>query len=162
MQAAWYRRRAWRSLQPSELGSCPSMELASPACCLQVRPQDYLSKCRALLPAEEPESRAARMAVKPRHKRDAVSISCTPMSVLARQMGRVGIGEKGVRCVCELQLFGNVVAHSSQSQLTGLGSALVASRWAAVPEHSYVCQIPWDCWYAGRLARVVPGPQAWP
>ena len=43
------------------------------ACCQQVRPLDNLSKCRALLPPEDPESRAAHMAVKPRMKRDEVS-----------------------------------------------------------------------------------------
>ena len=41
--------------------------------CEQVRPLDYLSKCRALLPAEVPESRVARMAVKPKLKRNEVS-----------------------------------------------------------------------------------------
>lgn len=44
---------------------------------MQVRPLDYLGKCRALLPPEIPESRAARMAEKPKLKRDEVSMTCT-------------------------------------------------------------------------------------
>ena len=112
---------------------------------LQVRPLDYLSKCRALLPAEVPESRAARMAVKPHRKRDEVSFRCTPMSELARHMAGAGIRQKAVSCVCETQLF---------------WALHFASLWAAVPERSYVCQIPWDCWSAGRLAAAVLKPRA--
>lgn len=54
----------------ASLGTCQNMTLLTAA---QVRPLDTLSKCRALLPPEVPESRAARMAVKPKFKRSNVS-----------------------------------------------------------------------------------------
>lgn len=37
-------------------------------------PLDNISKCRAILPAELPESRAARMAVNPKRRRSLVGL----------------------------------------------------------------------------------------
>ena len=69
---------------------CCQMQSAGKATllyCQQVRPLDNLSKCRALLPSEDPESRAAHMAVKPRVKRDEVSSRPYAPAILVRFWG---------------------------------------------------------------------------